>query len=218
MSNKSNKVKWIAVSLGAAVLILLLLLFWQNGELKNHTAGKLEQQRRADSVQSRLDRSDRTAAELMRMQAGKNRLIDTLNVELSQTKKQLSQVVSKNMNLADQVKIAKSLKDTGLYIASCDSLVEENKNLYVVLDQYTTVTDSLMGAISKSARYSDSIAAEKTKLNEFMRDSFKASDSAYNALYKDRNKTVKKLKTQRVITKVSAGVGLAAVILVALLK
>lgn len=219
MANKSNNtIKWIAASLGVAVLILLFFLFWSHKDVTNQRAAKIEQQRRADSLQVRYDRSERVSADLMKMQGQKNKIIDTLNVQLSTTKQQLSKVLSKNISLGDQVKMAKSLRDTALYIVSCDSLVEENKNLYVVLTDYMVLTDSLVNQTNLSARYSDSIATEKTKLNKFMRDSFKASDSAYNALYKGHNKTVKKLKTQRVITKVSAGVGLAAVVLVALLK
>lgn len=219
MSTKSsNTVKWIAISLGVAVLILLFLLFWQNSKLNDHKAGFDEQKKRADSAMVIAKRSDAKVDTMNKTLYQTRSERDSLTVQLSDTKTKLKHVVAKNMNLADQVKIAKSLKDTALYIVSCDSLVEENKNLYFVLNDYSVVVDSLMGVNNRSAAISDSIAAERAALNSYLRQSFNQSDSAYRALYKDYNKTVKKLKTQRVLTKGAAGLGIAAVILVSLLK
>lgn len=123
-------------------------------------------------------------------------------VKLSLAENELFKSLSRSEQLAEQIRRAKIKRDTIFWLANCDSLADENRNLSLLANSYKSQVDVLRGFHAAEISLKDSIISERENLYAALRQSF-------DGLTEDYIKTLENMpKKKRFAVGPSAGVGI----------
>lgn len=114
--------------------------------------------------------------------------------------------------VVQQAKVILDLKDTSAYGRKCDSLATEALNFAWLYDQYKASSDSLSALVDKNNEdYVKALEERRAMYDELYRK-YEQLYRLYNVLFKDHQQAGKKLRREKLKTKVAAllgvGVGL----------
>lgn len=191
---------WFTYLLAIAVAILLFMLLNPG---KPVVSNKYEQdvlnQRYKDLRDSmhEVNRRDSIQTKVIISQDSAIRYIRSAN---EATRKKLDKSKSNSQRLAKEIKQAQP-EDTSMYAKKVDSLIAENQNLIWLNDQYVEEVQSLNKKVDEQKATYEEKVNDKVKLIADMGRAAAQSNTAYNKLSVQNDKTGKRLTTQKVITK-----------------
>lgn len=191
---------WFTYLLAIAVAILLFMLLNPG---KPVVSNKYEQdvlnQRYKDLRDSmhEVNRRDSIQTKVIISQDSAIRSIRSAN---EATRKKLDKSKSNSQRLAKEIKQAQP-EDTSMYAKKVDSLIAENQNLIWLNDQYVEEVQSLNKKVDEQKATYEEKVNDKVKLIADMGRAAAQSNTAYNKLSVQNDKTGKRLTTQKVITK-----------------
>jgi len=193
----SKKINWLYVAIIAAVIILVFIFFRGCYKL-----GKVETIKVVTVDTTGVADLRKRAAEAERAQAVANKAKDSALKELVLTQ-------FRSRNLAAKYEEARERKDTVEIIKNCDSLANEVEVLNETLDNYKGMYDDLLEAAERSKSKSDSMALLNAQFVAQYRGLYAGAVNDRNQLAVQLNKTNKKVKRERFLTRVLAGAVLA---------
>jgi hypothetical protein len=139
-------------------------------------------------------------------------LINELKSQLSFTRRDLDKSTAKAVQLA-----IKQLKDTSAYGRRCDSLASEALNFAWLYEQYKANSDSLATVVDKNSEdYVKALEVRRTMYDDLY-SKYEQLYRQYNHLYVDNVQAGKKLRREKLKTKVAAVLG-GALAIISLVK
>lgn len=106
--------------------------------------------------------------------------------------------------LSDKLDTARANKDTAGYIAACDSLQERTRVQDEVTGMYVAYVDSVEANHVAQLDAKDSLLASRQELIAQLRSANTITFEKYNALSADYNKVTRRLKRERILSRVLA--------------
>lgn len=201
---------WLTYVLIITVGILLYFLLSGNKPIESHRteADNLNKEYKAlqDSLTAASIR-DKMQAIVIITQDSAIRSIRSAN---EATRRELDKSKANSQRLAREV-VDLRPEDTSVYAHKVDELIQENKNLIWLNDQYVSAVDSLNIVVDKQKAVYETRITDKVALINDMSKAADKSITAYNGLHKDYEKVSKSLKREKLKTKVAAIIGLAAI-------
>lgn len=151
---------------------------------------------------------------LLQRIAEQDSVIQSLRAQQAQKEKELSASKTTAQRLRNELEGYRD-KDTGYINARFDSLLTEVDNLVWLLDQYITINDQLNKENDSLKISYESLEVQRVQLISDLRNSYNNTINSYQVLYNDYSKLDKKLRNEKVKTKVAAVLALAAGVLAA---
>lgn len=141
-------------------------------------------------------------------------LIRELKSQLSFTRRDADKYKANVVRLSNEIK---QLKDTSANGRRCDSLASEALNFAFLYEQYKANGDSLSAVVDKNSEDYVKALEERRRMYDELYIKYEQLYRLYNALYADHQQAGKKLRREKLKTKVAAVLGGALAVL-ALLK
>jgi hypothetical protein len=140
-------------------------------------------------------------------------LIAMQATKLSTYRRDLDKSTAKAVQLAKEVKAP---KDTSAFGRRCDSLANEALNFAWLYEQYKSSSDSLSTLVDKNNEdYVNAMNTQRKMYDElFVKHQYLLT--TYNALFKDYQQAGKKLRREKLKTKVAALLGAAGAVILLL--
>jgi hypothetical protein len=204
------KRNYFIIGLCVAVAVCLAFLLWPDKPVDSHKTGRdivqadnkiiIEQRnaglRKIDSLQKGITKRDS--------------LIAKQATELSIYRRDLDRSTAKAVQLAKEVK---ALKDTSAFGRRCDSLATEALNFAWLYEQYKLSSDSLSALVEKNnADYVNAMNTQR-KMYDELYVKYDQLYKLYDALFKDYQQAGKKLRREKLKTKVAAVLGAAGAVI-----
>ena len=205
-----NYIKGISAIMLLAIILVLavwLLLKGRGYQAPDHTGdfAYFKEQKRirdsADNAQRVKERAHKADS------AGQQRKIDSLNTQLSVTKKMLTKSQAKAGDLAAGVEQARKDNDTTGYISNCNGLADEVRNLNYQVDNYKVQVDTLVKAKDSLQALTQKRLEEKDQLYTAMRTAQDSTDKKIGVIEKDYKKAAGKAEKKYSII-IGGGVGI----------
>lgn len=202
MNNSKN---WLIGILVVAVAILLYFLLSDSKEPDSHTTDNAIVQSDNKIIIAQRDAGLKKIDSLLRDVVKRDTLIDSLKKELSFTRRDLDKTTAKAVQLAREIR---QLKDTSGRADKCDSLAIEAENFAYLYNAYKEYVDSLTSMTNKSTADYQAALNEQKKLYDELYSKYEQLYRLYNVLFKDHQQAGKKLRREKLKTKVAALLGL----------
>lgn len=110
--------------------------------------------------------------------------------------------------IVQQAKEIIALKDTSAFGRRCDSLANEALNFAFLYEQYKASSDSLAVVVDKNSEDYIKALEERRRMYDDLYSKYEQLYRLYNALYADHQQAGKKLRQEKLKTKVAALLGL----------
>jgi cysteinyl-tRNA synthetase len=195
----------IIALLAIAVAILLYFLLSNSKEPDTHTADNAIVQADNKIIIAQRDAGLRKIDSLEKDALKWGALADSLKKELSFTRRDLDKTTAKAVQLAREIR---QLKDTTGKSEKCDSLAIEAENFAYLYNAYKTYVDSLTSMTNKSTADYQAALSEQKRLYDELYSKYEQLYKLYNILFKDHQQAGKKLRREKLKTKVAALLGL----------
>lgn len=202
MNNSKN---WLIALLAIAVAILLYFLLSDSKEPDSHTGDNAIVQADNKIILAQRDAGLRKIDSLEKDALQWGALIDSLKKELSFTRRDLDKTTAKAVQLAREIRL---LKDTAGKADKCDSLAIEAENFAYLYNAYKEYVDSITSMTNKSTADYQAALNEQKKLYDELYSKYEQLYKLYNILFKDHQQAGKKLRREKLKTKVAALLGL----------
>jgi Fe-S-cluster formation regulator IscX/YfhJ len=189
----------------AAIAVLLYLLLSNSKEPDSHATDHAIVQADNKIILAQRDAGLRKIDSLEKDALKRGTLIDSLKKELSFSRRDLDKSTAKAVQLAQEIK---QLKDTSAYGRRCDSLASEAINFAWLYEQYKAHSDSLSTVVDKNNEDYMRALEVRSKMYYDLYDKYEQLYTLYNILFKDHQQAGKKLRRQKLMTKVAALLGL----------
>lgn len=208
------KKNYFIIGLCIALAICIAFLLWPDTSADTHATDNAIVQADNKIILAQRDAGLRKIDSLEKAVTKRDSLIGEIRSQLSFTRRDLDRSTAKAVQLAREIK---QLKDTSAYGRRCDSLASEAINFAWLYEQYKASSDSLSALVDKNNEdYVKALEERRVMYDELYRK-YEQLYRLYNALYKDHQTAGKKLRRQKLMTKVAAVLGGALAVL-ALLK
>jgi hypothetical protein len=202
MKNTKN---WFIAGLIIAVAILLYLWLSDSKEPDSHATDHAIVQADNKIILAQRDVGLKIIDSLKGDALKRGTLIDSLKKELSFSRRDLDKTTAKAVQLAREIK---QLKDTSAYGRRCDSLASEALNFAWLYEQYKAHSDSLSILVDKNSEDYVKALEVRRKMYDDLYVKYEQLYKLYNALFKDHQQAGKKLRREKLKTKVAALLGL----------
>lgn len=201
---------WLTYVLIVTVGILLYFLLFGNKPIESHRTEADNLNKEYKALRDRLTEAsirDKMQAIVIITQDSAIRSIRAAN---EVTRRELDKSKTISQRLAREIKDIQP-EDTSVYAHKVDELINENKNLIWLNDQYVAAVDSLNIVVDKQKATYETRISDKVNLISDMSKAADKSITAYNGLHKDYEKVSKSLKREKLKTKGAALIALAAI-------
>lgn len=188
-----------------AVAILLYFLLSDSKEPDSHAGDNAIVQSDNKIIIAQRDAGLRKIDSLENGIVKRDSLIGELKSQLSFTRRDLDKTTAKAVQLAREIR---QLKDTGSRADKCDSLAIEAENFAYLYNAYKTYVDSLTSMTNKSTADYQAALNEQKRLYDELYNKYEQLYRLYNVLFKDHQQAGKKLRREKLKTKVAALLGL----------
>jgi uncharacterized coiled-coil DUF342 family protein len=202
MKNTKN---WLIGILVVAIAILLYFLLSNSKEPDSHTGNSAIVQADNKIIIAQRDAGLKKIDSLEKDALKWGALADSLKKELSFTRRDLDKTTAKAVQLAREIR---QLKDTTGKSEKCDSLAIEAENFAYLYNAYKTYVDSLTSMTNKSTADYQAALNEQKRLYDELYNKYEQLYRQYNHLYIDNVQAGKKLRREKLKTKVAALLGL----------
>jgi hypothetical protein len=204
------KKNYFIIGLCFALAVCLAFLLWPDKPVDSH---KTEHDIvRADNkiILKQRDSGLKVIDSLKKGIGKRDSLIARQAIELSINRRDLDRSTAKAVQLAKEVK---ALKDTSAFGRRCDSLATEALNFAWLYEQYKASSDSLSALVDKNNQ--DYVNAMNTQRNMYdeLYVRYDQLFKLYDALFKDYQQAGKKLRREKLKTKVAALLGAAGAVI-----
>jgi hypothetical protein len=202
MKNTKN---WFIAGLVAAIAILLYFLLSDSKPVDGHATDHAIVQADNKIILAQRDVGLKIIDSLKGDALKRGTLIDSLKKELSFSRRDLDKTTAKAVQLAREIK---QLKDTSAYGRRCDSLASEALNFAWLYEQYKAHSDSLSILVDKNNEDYVKALEVRRKMYDELYMKYEQLYRQYNHLYIDNVQAGKKLRREKLKTKVAALLGL----------
>lgn len=202
MKNTKN---WFIGALVIAVAILIYLLLSNSKEPDTHATDHAIVQADNKIIIAQRDAGLRKIDSLEKSIVKRDTIIAELKSQLSFTRRDLDKSTAKAVQLAREIK---QLKDTSAFGRRCDSLASEALNFAWLYEQYKAHSDSLSIVIDKNSEDYVKAFEVRRKMYDDLYIKYEQLYRLYNVLFKDHQQAGKKLRREKLKTKVAALLGL----------
>lgn len=199
--NKNITIALLAI----AVAILMYFLLSDSKEPDSHTTDNAIVQADNKIIIAQRDAGLKKIDSLLRDVVKRDTLIAELKSQLSFTRRDLDKTTAKAVQLAREIR---QLKDTTGKSDKCDSLAIEAENFAYLYNAYKTYVDSLTSMTNKSTADYQAALSEQKRLYDELFGKYEQLYRLYNILFKDHQQAGKKLRREKLKTKVAALLGL----------
>lgn len=193
------------IFIGALIICSLFLLYLLLSNGKQPDSHKFEyEQAQTDLkiVRQQRDSGLHIIDSLEKNVVRRDVIENQLRTELATYRHDLDKSTSKATQLAKDIKGLK--RDTTRYDDKCDSLAIEAENFAYLYNAYKTYSDSLSKVVDSSkADYIAALAEQKRLYNELY-TKYEQLSKFYDILFKDNADTQKKLRREKLKTKIAA--------------
>lgn len=202
LSSSKTFAIWLLV---IAVAVLLYFLLSDNKEPATHATDHALVQADNKIIIAQRDVGLRIIDSLNKAVTKRDTLIAELKSQLSFTRRDLDKTTARAVQLAKEIK---QLKDTSAFGRRCDSLASEALNFAWLYEQYKAHSDSLQTLVDKNSEgYVKALETQRKMYDELYRK-YEQLYKLYNILFKDHQQAGKKLRREKLKTKVAALLGL----------
>lgn len=188
-----------------AVAILLYFLLSDSKEPDSHAGDNAIVQADNKIIIAQRDAGLKKIDSLVRDAMRRDTLEWQLKIELAASRKDLDKSTAKAVQLAKEIK---QMKDTSSFGRKCDSLATEAENFAWLYLQYKTYADSLTAVMDKATADYKLALFEQKLLYDELYSKYEQLYRLYNVLFKDHQQSGKKLRREKLKTKVAALLGL----------
>lgn len=202
MKNAKN---WFIAGLAIAVAVLLWLLLSDTKQPDTHATDHAIVQADYKIILAQRDAGLRKIDSLEKAIVKRDSVIERQNKELAIYRRDLDKSTAKAVQLAKEIK---QLKDTSAYGRRCDSLASEALNFAWLYEQYKAHSDSLSTLVDKNNEDYVKALEERRKMYDELYVKYEQLYRQYNHLYVDNVQAGKKLRREKLKTKVAALLGL----------
>lgn len=203
---KSSK-NWFIAGLVIALAICLWFLLQPDKPVDSHATDYAIVQGDNKILLAQRDAGLKKIDSLEKDALKRGPLIDSLKKELSFSRRDLDKSTAKAVQLAKEIKALKQ-QDTTEIGRKADSLATEALNYAFLYDQYKAHADSLQTLVdSNSVDYVKALE-ERRRMYDELYVKYEQLYRLYDALFKDHQQAGKKLRREKLKTKVAAILGL----------
>jgi hypothetical protein len=200
-----NTKNWLIGALVVAVAILLYILLSDSKPVDTHATDHAIVQADNKIILAQRDAGLRIIDSLKGDALKRGALIDSLKKELSFSRRDLDKSTAKAVQLAREIR---QLKDTSAFGRRCDSLASEALNFAWLYEQYKANSDSLSTLVDKNSEDYVKALEVRRKMYDELYMKYEQLYTLYNILFKDHQQAGKKLRREKLKTKVAALLGL----------
>lgn len=197
----------------AAVAVLLYFLLSNSREPDSHATDNAIVQADNKILQEQRNAGLKIIDSLKKDVTKRDTIIRELKSELSIYRRDLDKSTAKAVQLAREVK---ALKDTTAFGRRCDSLATEALNFAFLYEQYKVNSDSLSALVDKNSEDYVNAMETQRKMYDELYVKYEQLYKLYNALFKDHQQAGKKLRREKLKTKVAAVLGAAGAVILLL--
>jgi chromosome segregation ATPase len=194
---------WFTYLLAAVAIFLLILLLSGNKPIDSHASEAAALKKENAELSDRISREQKVHDSLHAEIRQKDSAVAALRVQQKVTANELVKTKGKVQNLADEVKELSRL-DTTYLARKADSLQQYTRDLIMLNDAYVEFTDSLNSLVDRNKADYERLISDKDKLFNQVNAARERCAEDYAGLKKDYDKLGKKLKRNKLLTKVTA--------------
>lgn len=203
---KKNIAIWLPVILlSIGVIVLLWMLLSDSKPTDTHAADNAIVQADNNIIVKQRDSGLKVIDSLQKGIVKRDTLIGELKNQLSFTRRDADKAKANAVRLANEIK---QLKDTSAFGRRCDSLATEALNFAWLYEQYKANSDSLTAVVDKNNEDYVKALEERRRMYDELYSKYEQLYRLYNALYSDHQQAGKKLRREKLKTKVAALLGL----------
>lgn len=199
------KKNYFIIGLCIALAICIAFLLWPDPPVDSHATNHAIVQADNKILQEQRNAGLKIIDSLKKDVTKRDTIIRELKSELSIYRRDLDKSTAKAVQLAREVK---ALKDTTAFGRRCDSLATEALNFAFLYEQYKVNSDSLSALVDKNSEDYVNAMETQRKMYDELYVKYEQLYKLYNALFKDHQQAGKKLRREKLKTKVAALLGL----------
>jgi hypothetical protein len=204
------KKNYFIIGLCVALAVCLAFLLWPDKPVDSHKTERDIVQADNKIIIEQRNAGLRKIDSLEKGITKRDSLIDKQKTELSTYRRDLDKSTARAVQLAKEVK---ALKDTSAFGRRCDSLANEALNFAWLYEQYKASSDSLSTLVDKNNEDCVNAMNTQRKLYDELYIKYDQLYKLYNALFKDYQQAGKKLRREKLKTKVAALLGAAGAVI-----
>lgn len=198
----------LLIALCAATAILLYLLLSDPKQPDSHATDHAMVQADNKIILAQRDAGLRKIDSLEKAIVKRDSLIDKQKTELAIYRRDLDKSTVKAVQLAKEIRILKQ-QDTTELGRKADSLANEALNFAWLYEQYKAHSDSLAVLIDSNKVSYETALNEQRRLYDELYRKYEQLYRLYNVLFKDHQHAGKKLRREKLKTKVGVLLGVA---------
>lgn len=207
------KKNYFIIGLCIALAICIAFLLWPDSPVDSHATNHAIVQADNKILQEQRNAGLKIIDSLKKDVTKRDTIIRELKSELSIYRRDLDKSTAKAVQLAKEIKI---LKDTSAFGRRCDSLATEALNFAFLYEQYKAHGDSLSALVDKNSEDYVNAMETQRKMYDELYIKYEQLYKLYNALFKDHQQAGKKLRREKLKTKVAAILGAAGAVILLL--
>ena len=196
------------------IVVLLYLLLHDSKPVDTHATDNAIVQADNKIIIRQRDSGLKVIDSLQKDVTKRDTLIRELKSQVSFTRRDADKYKANVVRLSNEVK---QLKDTSVNGRRCDSLASEALNFAFLYEQYKANSDSLSAVVDKNSEDYVKALEERRRMYDELYSKYEQLYRLYSALYADHQQAGKKLRREKLKTKVAALLG-GALAIISLVK
>jgi len=194
---------WFTYLLAAVAIFLLILLLSGNKPIDSHASEAAALKKENAELSDRISREQKVHDSLHAEIRHKDSAVSALRIQQTVKDQQIRKAKGQVLALADDVRELQR-NDTSELARKADSLQQYTRDLIMLNDAYVEFTDSLNSLVDRNKADYERLISDKDKLFNQVNAARDRCVEDYAGLKKDYDKLGKKLKRNKLLTKVTA--------------